>query len=136
MKRFMKFCLFSAGGLVALLWVIVLAAQSEQKGGSPDLTAMNSDIEAPVMVAESVKSEPSPAKEPINIPPPKSVAQMDESDRMIAFAINKSGNLCARPIEVREAGGGLYGVRCITNRNGTGISDYLVNARTNEVIPI
>lgn len=61
---------------------------------------------------------------------------MDDVDRMIGATINLNGYLCARPIEVAEAGTGLYGVRCITRRDGTGISDYLVNARTNDVEPI
>ena len=58
---------------------------------------------------------------------------MDDADKAIGAVINLNGHLCARPIEVKEAGTGLYGVRCITRRDGTGISDYLVNSRTNEV---
>lgn len=84
--------------------------------------------------ASSQASEPSP---PLPTPKPQKIKRgdLDPADRAIALAINLSGNLCAKPIEVREAGTQLYAVRCITNRNGTGMSDYFVNSRTNEVKP-
>ena len=66
-------------------------------------------------------------------PKPIKLADLDESDRAIRRAINLSGHLCARPTEVRSVGADLYGVHCITNRDGTGGSNYLVNSRTNEV---
>lgn len=67
---------------------------------------------------------------------PIKLSDLDEADRAIRRAINVSGHLCARPIEVVQAATDLYGVQCITNRDGTGISNYLVNARTSEVDPI
>lgn len=90
--------------------------------------------------------EPAPVVEKQDEPPlaerssqqssPPANEEMDQIDHMIGATINLSGHLCARPIEVKEAGDGLYGVRCVTNRNGTGISDYIINSRTSEVIPI
>jgi hypothetical protein len=68
--------------------------------------------------------------------PPAKATDLDEADHAIGAAINLKGYLCARPIEVREAASNLYGVRCVTNRDGTGISDYLVNPRSGEVTPI
>ncbi len=76
------------------------------------------------IVADAV---PSPKPKPVKL------ADLDEADRAIRLAINQSGHLCARPTEVREVAADLYGVHCITNRNGTGGSNYLVNSRTNEV---
>lgn len=67
---------------------------------------------------------------------PAKPADLDGADKMIAVAINLNGYLCARPVEVREVSTNLYGVQCITNRDGSGISNYLVNSRTNEVTPI
>jgi len=65
---------------------------------------------------------------------PIKLSDLDDADRAIRRAINLSGNLCAKPIEVLPTGSpGLYGVQCITYRDGSGLSTYLVNSRTNEV---
>lgn len=62
---------------------------------------------------------------------------MDDADRMIGAVINLNGHLCARPTLVQPTGSqDLYAVQCITYRSGKGISNYLVNSRTNEVTKI
>ena len=62
---------------------------------------------------------------------------MDDADHMIGAMINLNGFLCARPTLVQPAGSpDLYAVQCITHRSGRGISNYLVNARTNQVTKI
>ncbi|MGB3472271.1 MAG: hypothetical protein WBA51_15765 [Erythrobacter sp.] len=105
-----------------------LAQTSTGPFGEVDLAGEEAEND----VVEGFKvPEPTPAK-----PASSASKDMDQVDHMIAATINLSGNLCARPIEVRDAGDGLYGVRCITNRNGTGMSDYIVNSRNSEVIPI
>jgi len=70
---------------------------------------------------------------PLPKPQPVRMDDLDEAEKAIRLAINLSGHLCAKPTEVREVGPNLYGVHCITNRDGTGGSNYLVNSRTNEV---
>ena len=62
---------------------------------------------------------------------------MDDADKMIGAVINLNGYLCARPIQVQPTEyENVYGVQCITRRDGTGISNYIVNSRTNEVTKI
>ena len=110
---------------------------SLEAADAPALTSAKAERTAPASTTRSQtdarEEEGSPrqqSSEGSYLPP------MDEVDQMIGAVINMNGYLCARPIAVREAGTGLYGVRCITRRDGTGISDYLVNSRTNEVEPI
>ena len=67
---------------------------------------------------------------------PVKPGDLDDAEKAIGLAINLAGYLCAKPTEVVEAGPQLYGVHCITNRDGTGRSNYLVNSRTHEVTPI
>ena len=55
---------------------------------------------------------------------------------MIGFAINSNGHLCARPVEMQRVSDGLYGIGCITRRDGSGRSNYLLNVRTGEVSEI
>ena len=93
--------------------------------------AVGQPVAQPAPVEEASPVITAPTKVRMSDLPP-----MDEVDKMIGTVINLNGHLCGRPIQVREAGTGLYGVRCITRRDGTGISDYLVNSRTNEVEPI
>lgn len=54
----------------------------------------------------------------------------------ISATINSKGHLCARPIEMQKAANGLYGVGCVTRRNGYGRSNYLLNTRTGAVSEI
>lgn len=88
----------------------------------------SSKVARPATAAPPVADAAPPSK-----PEPVKMGDLDEAEKAIRLAINLSGNLCAKPIEVREVGANLYGVHCITNRDGTGRSNYLVNSRTNEV---
>ncbi|MEM6858616.1 MAG: hypothetical protein AAF559_12155 [Pseudomonadota bacterium] len=108
------------------------------KDAPPRLASTAPSAETVVDAEEPSEGVMAAVIEPISTPKTTAVSdkEVEQIDDMIAATINLSGNLCARPIEVRDTGDGLYGVRCITNRNGTGISDYIINSRTSEVIPI
>lgn len=56
----------------------------------------------------------------------------------ISAAINVKGHLCAEPIEMvkAESQKNIYGIKCVMNRNGTGISGYIVDVGTGLVMPI
>jgi hypothetical protein len=91
--------------------------------GSTSSTVVQSPTVAPPIPIAAPPSKPQPVK----------MNDLDEAEKAIRLAINLSGHLCAKPTEVREVGPNLYGVHCVTNRDGTGSSNYLVNSRTNEV---
>lgn len=54
----------------------------------------------------------------------------------LSGAINVKGHLCAVPVEAKRASADMWGVGCITHREGAGKSNYLVNIRTGEVTQI
>ena len=81
----------------------------------------------------SVSLSKEPASAPAKPVRMKDLPPQDDADRAIGAAINLNGHLCARPIMVQEVATQMYAVRCITRRDGTGMSDYLVNSRTSEV---
>ena len=56
----------------------------------------------------------------------------------VAASINTKGYLCADPIQVVKAQTQerIYGVQCVTNRDGSGISGYIVDVGTGLVMPI
>lgn len=67
---------------------------------------------------------------------PAEKKKMAEASDFVAAAINLNGHLCARPVEMMQAGAGLYGIGCIARRDGQGRANYLVNTKTAEVSPI
>jgi hypothetical protein len=71
-------------------------------------------------------------------PPTSKVTKRKASQAsdFIGATINMQGHLCARPIEAQQASDGLYGVGCVTQRNGYGRSNYLINTRSGEVTKI
>lgn len=138
MSKFRNYALVGAFGLAVVASGMQITF-NDGKDSPPTLKAIAIADEPERLVPEPGSEEAGTAiVEPTLAPTTTSVSdkEMEEIDDMIAATINLSGNLCARPIEVRDAGDGLYGVRCVTNRNGTGISDYILNSRTSEVIPI
>ncbi len=71
--------------------------------------------------------------------PPKSRSEKKKAAQaadFVGYAINSQGHLCARPIEAQKAAAEMYGVGCITRRDGYGRSNYLVNTRTGQVTEI
>lgn len=131
MGKVAKIVLFGSLGVIACISALQAIGSSieadfaAQSAGAPESTT-----DAPpstTALPPAANAAPPPKPKPIKL------SDLDESDRAIRLAINQSGHLCARPIQVQEAGTGLYGVQCITNRDGTGLSNYLVNSRTNEV---
>lgn len=60
----------------------------------------------------------------------------DQAKDFIAMTINSEGHLCAQPIEMAEAAPKQYGIGCVTNRNGSGKSNYLIDTRTGSVTKI
>lgn len=93
------------------------------------------DLSRPVVTPQSRTERTQVATAPARVRM-SDLPPMDNADRAIGTAINLNGHLCARPIVVKEVGTQMYAVRCITRRDGSGVSDYLVNARTSEVEPI
>jgi hypothetical protein len=111
------------------------AVSQERAGKQDDGKAEGTTSAQESQVAETV-SKPEPVTKQ-EVKTPIKLSDMDESDQAIRLAIIQSGNLCARPIEVRPAGAeGLYGVQCIMYRNGAGRANYLLNSQTGEVVPI
>ncbi len=51
----------------------------------------------------------------------------------VASAINSKGHLCAKPVEMRLAAPGQYGIGCVKYRSGEGAGIYLVDSRTGSV---
>lgn len=112
------------------------SAGSQERSGKPSDEKVEVTTSAQTPQAAETILKPGPvAKQEVKTP--IKLSDMDESDQAIRLAIIQSGNLCARPIEVRPAGAeGLYGVQCIIYRNGAGRANYLLNSQTGEVIPI
>jgi hypothetical protein len=112
-------------GMMVLAFILFVFSPSGKIDAEPAEAETVAVAEAPV--------ESDTVAEPIPKPQPVKMIELDEADRAIRLAINLSGHRCARPTEVRLVGPDLYGVHCVTNRDGTGGSNYLVNSRTNEV---
>ena len=134
-----KGCLGVFGFLGIAGCVIISGGPSDppnaQASAKPEYVIMSPE-EHRRATGESSGSEAKVTPEPAKASGPIKLSDLDESDRAIRRAINVSGHLCAKPIEVVEAGTNLYGVQCITNRDGSGRSTYLVNSRTNDVTEI
>lgn len=136
MGKFGKIALGTAAVFVGGIWALQ-AVGSNVESTFAEVDAQNlatADTSSSVVEPET---PPHPAPVAEAAPPPKpqpvKMNDLDEAEKAIRLAINLSGHLCAKPTEVREVGPNLYGVHCITNRDGTGGSNYLVNSRTNEV---
>lgn len=134
MRKFAKIALGTFGTLVACLWMAVFFGENGE-GNVAEEVAYNVTqppaAAAPVLAPEpAVPMKTTEAKPAL---PRIKLDDLDDAEKAIRLAINVSGHLCAKPTEVREVGPSLYGVHCITNRDGTGRSNYLVNSRTNEV---
>lgn len=56
----------------------------------------------------------------------------------ISASINTKGYLCAEPVEMVKAQSqeNIYGIKCVMNRDGTGVAGYIVDAGTGLVMPI
>lgn len=125
-------CLF-LGAVAAFVGSFFMGGTDEPvQSKEPTAMAIAHEVTSP-SPASIATVPPTADVAPPSKPKPIKLSDLDESDRAIRLAINRGGHLCARPIEVQEVGTGLYGVQCITNRDGTGLSNYLVNSRTNEV---
>lgn len=136
MGKFGKIALGTAAAFVGGIWALQaigsnvensFAEESARSLAAADISSTVVEADAAVPPTLVADATPLPKPEPVKM------GDLDEADKAIRLAINISGHLCAKPIEVREVGANLYGVHCITNRDGTGRSNYLVNSRTNEV---
>lgn len=68
---------------------------------------------------------------------PVDINDLDEVDRAIRLAINLAGYPCAKPIlVVPTALDNKFSVTCITNRSGEGRSRYIVDSKTEKVVPV
>ncbi|QUL36820.1 hypothetical protein [Erythrobacter sp. JK5] len=67
---------------------------------------------------------------------PEEEKRWRQSVDYVSASINVKGYLCAIPYEMLKVDQSHYGIGCITNRDGTGQSNYLVNVRTGAVEPI
>lgn len=59
-----------------------------------------------------------------------------QAAEFIGLTINQQGFLCARLIEAMKAADNMYGVGCVTQRNGYGRTNYILNTQTGEVSKI
>lgn len=135
-KLVMKVGLGLMVGVGVISQIPIKPSPAESKSASPKYVVMSPD-EHRRATGESSGSKAKVAKNPVKASGPIRLSDLDEADRAIRHAINLSGHLCAKPIEVAPTGSpDLYGVQCITNRDGSGISNYLVNSRTNDVTEI
>lgn len=137
MRKFGKFLLFCGFAFVVAINALVWIGSNEQSNVD------RADVSDKVTVAENFETASiQPNIEPEQPLPSSAKPQrvdyddLDDADKAIRFAINRKGFLCAKPIEVVTVDPSLYGVNCITNRDGTGRSNYLVNSRTGSVEPI
>ena len=134
MGKLGKIALGTAVVFVGGIWALqaigsnVESSFAEEDARNLAVAENSSKVAQPETAAQQITDAAPPSK-----PEPVRMGDLDEAEKAIRLAINLSGNLCAKPIEVREVGANLYGVHCITNRDGTGRSNYLVNSRTNEV---
>lgn len=135
MGKFAKITLGMSAAIVGGVWLLVLAGENvESSFAAEDAQSLATATPSATITRPATVAPPAP--EMVTAPPapqPVKMNDLDDAEKAIRLAINLSGNLCAKPIEVREVGANLYGVHCITNRDGTGRSNYLVNSRTNEV---
>ena len=136
MGKFANITLGTSAAIVGGMWILTLVGENVESSFAEEDARNHAAAETSSTVTQPTTAV-SPAPVADNAPPskpePVKIGDLDEAEKAIRLAINLSGNLCAKPIEVREVGANLYGVHCITNRDGTGRSNYLVNSRTNEV---
>lgn len=136
MGKFGKIALGTAAVFVGGIWALqAIGSNVESSFAEEDARNLASDntLATVVQPETSPPQTPVTGAEPLSKQQPVRIDDLDEAEKAIRLAINLSGHLCAKPTEVREVGPNLYGVHCITNRDGTGSSNYLVNSRTNEV---
>jgi hypothetical protein len=126
---------------VGLLSTFVFVGAMEVMGNASKTDNQPSSAPASSAVAPPTPSEP--AVEAKAAPVPETGRQkritltnLNAAERQVRLVINLSGNLCAKPVEVRPVDENLFGVSCITNRDGSGLSNYLVNTDNNEVTEI
>jgi hypothetical protein len=62
----------------------------------------------------------------------------EKAKAFIAGSINTKGYLCADPVDAvkAESQERIYGIKCITNRDGTGVSGYIVDVGTGLVMQL
>jgi hypothetical protein len=134
MGKFGKIALGSAVVFVGGIWALqAIGSNVENSFAEEDARNLVAVENSSTVAPSATATPPIPDAALPPKPEPVRMGDLDEAEKAIRFAINLSGHLCAKPIEVREVGANLYGVHCITNRDGTGRSNYLVNSRTNEV---
>lgn len=136
MGKFGKIALGTAAVFVGGIWALQAIGSNVESSFAEEDARNLASANALGTVAQPETSSPQTRvtrAEPFSKPQPVRLDDLDEAEKAIRLAINLSGHLCAKPTEVREVGPNLYGVHCITNRDGTGGSNYLVNSRTNEV---
>lgn len=61
----------------------------------------------------------------------------EDAKDFIAAAINTKGYLCADPVKAAKAESqeNIYGIKCVMNRDGTGVAAYIVDVGTGLVMP-
>lgn len=136
MGKFGKIALGTAAVFVGGIWALqAIGSNVESSFAEEDARNLAAADTSSTVAQPTTSAPPAPVVSVAPLPKPQPVRMddLDEAEKAIRLAINLSGHLCAKPTEVREVGPNLYGVHCITNRDGTGSSNYLVNSRTNEV---
>lgn len=145
MGKLMKFAALGAvvlvGSVPALQAIGSDAAAGTEVAKPRPSTEVTSTDPAPVDAEPKVGSsileqaifDAFPAKEPSSR---SAKEKMSNAADFLSMAINSEGHFCARPIEAQQASADLYGVGCVTRRDGYGRANYLLNIRSGEVTPI
>ena len=117
--------------------VTAIASESAQLASEAAAIAAKASAEAAPRAASSMLEQAIfdafPSAAPTSRSAKKTASQAAD---LVGITINSQGHLCARPIEMQKASDGLYGIGCVTYRDGYGRSNYLVNVRTGEVTEI
>lgn len=106
-------------------------------GIAPEISSSAKPISAPAKVGatmlEQAIFDAFPETEPTTRAAKTKASQASD---FLSATINLEGHLCAQPAATRQADASHYAVGCVTLRNGSGKSIYLVNVRTGSVTPI
>lgn len=140
---------FTAVGALQALGSQVAGGDHTHSEVASAATAPAAVAERPSSAARTVAAEPAPRvgetlyEQAIfdafpQTPPKSRVAKKKaaEAADLISATINLNGHLCARPVEMQKAADGLYGISCISRRDGSGRSNYLLNIRSGAVSEI
>ena len=156
MGKFGKIALGTAAVFVGGIWALQ-AVGSNVESTFAEVDAQESAVPLATVthaVAPETASSAKPASAPVKVgatmleqaifdafpktePTTKAAkTKASQASDFLSAAINLKGHLCAQPAAIQQADASHYAVGCVTLRNGSGKSIYLVNVHTGSVTPI